>query len=44
MKKYLNIRSYLILKEKVDQYILLTHDNRSNFLAKAALDRINHLS
>ena len=44
MKKYLNIRSYLILKEKVDQYILLTHDNHFNFQAKAALDKINYLS
>ena len=29
--------------DKVERYVLLTHDNRSNFLAKAALDRINHL-
>ncbi|MDF7676791.1 type II toxin-antitoxin system HicB family antitoxin [Neisseriaceae bacterium ESL0693] len=27
--------------DKVDKHVLLTHDNRSNFLAKAALNQIN---
>jgi predicted RNase H-like HicB family nuclease len=32
------------LLDKVDNYVLLTHDTRSNFLAKAALDRIDRTS
>ena len=30
------------LLDKVDTYVSQTHDTRSNFLAKAALDRINN--
>lgn len=30
--------------DKVDKHVLLTHDNRSNFLAKAALSQINQHS
>lgn len=30
--------------DKVDKHVLLTHDNRSNFLAKAALNQINQRS
>lgn len=32
------------LLDKVDSYVTLTHDSRSNFLAKAALDRMNSTS
>ncbi|WP_100150704.1 type II toxin-antitoxin system HicB family antitoxin [Snodgrassella communis] len=39
-----NVSWQKYILDKVDRYVLLTHDNRSNFLTKAALDKINHLS